>query len=371
MKKEGSEEIRLEFSGLSSALLDWYDEVKRDLPWRSTSDPYPIWVSEIILQQTRVEQGKGYYLRFIERFPNVRSLASANVQEVLAVWQGLGYYNRALNMHKAAQMIVHTKNGRFPTRAEEWRKLCGVGDYTAAAIASISFGEPQAAVDGNVLRVISRLTCESGFISDQTVRKRLSQRAQALISTARPGDYNQAMMELGALVCLPRNPRCTDCPVAPKCRAHALNQVHLFPVVAPKKLPKTVNLWYLVLYNRNGLYLHQRGNGSIWRQMWEFLPVEEDEYRSFFRDQKNKKSLSINTKAFELQGEFDFERERQIEHRLTHRVLRISFLPFDCGIAFTDDTLTFVSLKDIKKYPIPIVFSKFLNAIDLWAGSTK
>lgn len=238
MKIENLEQGDTVESSLTSDLLSWYDEKKRSLPWRGSVDPYHIWISEIILQQTRVDQGTGYFLKFIERFPCIERLAVASEQEVLAVWQGLGYYSRALNVHRAAKIIVEERQGCFPETATEWKKLPGVGDYTASAVASIAFGDPQAAVDGNVLRVISRLTCENGSISDTLVRKRITSRAQSMLSPNRPGDFNQAMMELGALVCTPKRPKCDECPIVQYCRSYLRDQVHMYPVVIKKKTAK-------------------------------------------------------------------------------------------------------------------------------------
>jgi len=347
-------------SSLTSDLLSWYDEKKRSLPWRGSVDPYHIWISEIILQQTRVDQGTGYFLKFIERFPCIERLAVASEQEVLAVWQGLGYYSRALNVHRAAKIIVEERQGCFPETATEWKKLPGVGDYTASAVASIAFGDPQAAVDGNVLRVISRLTCENGSISDTLVRKRITSRAQSMLSPNRPGDFNQAMMELGALVCTPKRPKCDECPIVQYCRSYLRDQVHMYPVVIKKKPPKEVNMWYLVYFNRKGIFLRRRGSGSIWQQLWEFLPVSEENYRS-----------TRQGKCQVPQSQVIPELERMLEHRLTHRTLRISFLPLHCSVGFTDDSLTFVVLNELKNYPLPVVFSKYLNEMGLWEGLIK
>ncbi len=199
------------------SLLDWYDGNRRDLPWRCEPEPYRVWVSEIMLQQTRVAAVLEHYARWMERFPTVHDLAKAREQTVLALWSGLGYYHRARRMHQAAKVIVRERNGEFPISAEAWRELPGIGRYTAAAIASIAFGEPVAVVDGNVERVLNRL-----FGSSMNGEGNW-QRAEALLDRARPGDFNQAMMELGATVCTPRAPQCLICPLInlvryPRCR---------------------------------------------------------------------------------------------------------------------------------------------------------
>ncbi len=206
-------------SPIAKALLDWFLSGKRDLPWRRTSDPYAIWVSEIMLQQTRVDAVLPYYQRFLERFPTVQALAAAPEPEVLAAWSGLGYYSRIRNLHRAARIVA--EQGHFPRSYEEILALPGVGEYTAAAIASIAFGLPHAVLDGNVMRVMARLTADFGDIGSQTTRKRLRDQAQRELPHQDPGDYNQALMELGATVCLPREPRCLLCPVSEPCRARA------------------------------------------------------------------------------------------------------------------------------------------------------
>jgi A/G-specific adenine glycosylase len=375
----------------SRALLDWYDRERRDLPWRGSADPYKIWVSEIILQQTRVEQGKGYYMRFLLRFPDVQSLARASQQDVLSIWQGLGYYSRAINMHKTAQIITWDRDGRFPENVDEWRLLPGVGAYTAAAVGSIAFGDPRAAVDGNVLRVMARLTCESVCISNPEARKRLTAGVQLLLCKKRPGDFNQAMMELGALVCVPGRPKCRLCPVSIHCRSYGLNQTQFYPVMAPKSPPKLVTMWYLVYFNQNGIYLHQRGNGSIWRQMWEFVPVSETQYRDMLKVVRNvvdvgnvyatadvdienagKTGISVIGKEPEnLKFRVISELEGAVEHRLTHRLLLIYLLPVDCGVGYTDDSLNFVAWIDLKNFPTPVVFSRYLKEMNFYDFSNK
>jgi A/G-specific adenine glycosylase len=344
-------------SGLASDLLNWYDETKRSLPWRGSHDPYHIWVSEIMLQQTRVDQGMGFYLKFIERFPDVNHLAAASEQEVLALWQGLGYYSRALNLHQSARIIAESHSGCFPEKAADWIKLPGVGVYTASAIASIAFGEPKVAVDGNVLRVVARLTCESGAISDAKVRRSITERAQSLISTTRPGDFNQAMMELGALVCTPKRPKCEVCPISHYCRSKVLDQVHQYPVIQPKVPPREETMWYILYFNKDGLYVQQRGSSSIWRKMWAFKSVSEAAYKTLLQAEIQ---VAHATPSPEL--------ERRMEHRLTHRLLRIYLLPFRCGVGFTDDSLIFVTYKELKNYPFPVVFTKYLKEIGLWEG---
>ena len=238
-------------------LLDWYRRARRPLPWRATSDPYRIWVSEVMLQQTRVVAVVPYYERFIKRFPDVKSLAEAPEQELLACWSGLGYYSRARNLQRSAQMIVEM--GGFPENFKRIRSLPGIGDYTAAAIASIAFGLPHAALDGNVLRVLSRLSNDAGDIRARETRERISALASRLLDRKNPGDFNQAMMELGATLCTPRRPQCLLCPLSPECDALAAGRQNELPVKL--RGAQTVQLEYtLLLVRRNGCFLLRQRN---------------------------------------------------------------------------------------------------------------
>ena len=234
--------------------------MKRDLPWRSaTPDFYRIWLSEIMLQQTRVEAVIPYFERFLALFPDVHSLARAPEPAVLAAWSGLGYYSRARNLHRGAKQVA---DAGAPTGCEDLRSLAGIGPYTAAAIASIAFGQPHAAVDGNVMRVVSRVTGDAGEISSPVTKARFTEAAQLLLDRGRPGDFNQAMMELGATVCVPRAPRCGECPVAPFCQARATGRQSELPVKLKKNVSRDVPLDLALLRNSSGLFLIQRAAGE-------------------------------------------------------------------------------------------------------------
>jgi A/G-specific adenine glycosylase len=240
-------------------LLAWYDAHKRDLPWRQSTDFYRVWLSEIMLQQTRVEAVIPYYEAFLARFPTLEALGSAPESDVLTAWSGLGYYSRARNLRKAAQQA----SAKTPTGYSEILELPGIGPYTAAAVASIVFGEPHASVDGNVLRVISRLTNDAGEISSPPVRRRLAEEAQRLLAPRRPGDFNQALMELGATVCIPahvrqQGPRCGDCPVATHCAARAEGRERELPVKARKPAARDIEVELLVLLKGRELFLVRR-----------------------------------------------------------------------------------------------------------------
>lgn len=260
-------------AGLSDRLLEWYHRARRALPWRRTREPYRIWVAEVMLQQTRVATVRPYYRRFLKRFPDVAALARAAEDEVLGCWSGLGYYARARNLHRAARLICRA--GAFPRNYQALRRLPGVGDYTAAAVASIAFGLPHAVLDGNVIRVLARLSGEAGDIRTSATRGRLRRLADRLLDRERPGDFNQALMELGAAICLPRQPHCCACPWRPFCRAHQEGRTEELPVrsaqVRPVRVPQT-----LLLVERKGcLLLWQRGDdASHLAGFWE-LPCEE------------------------------------------------------------------------------------------------
>lgn len=253
------------------ALLTWFDSHARDLPWRQNSDPYRIWVSEIMLQQTRVTAVLDYYARFLTLFPSVAALAQAKEPDVLAAWSGLGYYRRARMMHQAAKVVVHEHHGIFPRTAEELRKLPGIGEYTSSAIASIAFGEPVAVVDGNVERVLLRVFPEEGALAPQA--KWFRDRAANLLEPRRPGDFNQSMMELGATVCLPQRPLCLHCPVQPFCKTRGEHQAP-----PPKKMHNRQIAYALLRRDRAGItqvLLQQRPlSASLMPGMWELPEIE-------------------------------------------------------------------------------------------------
>ncbi len=263
---------------ISDLLLDWYETHRRELPWRQTRDPYRIWISEVILQQTRVAQGLAYYLRFTERFPDVQSLAEADIDEVLKYWQGLGYYSRARSLHTAAKEIMERFGGQFPERYEEVRSLKGVGDYTAAAVCSIAYGLPYATVDGNVYRVLSRLFDLDLPIDTTEGRKHFAALANELLDRTEPGRYNQALMELGALQCLPRRPDCRQCPLSERCLAWASGseRVEQLPVKSPKKAVKARYFNYFRVHCAGQTLLARREEKDIWQHLYEFPLIETE-----------------------------------------------------------------------------------------------
>ena len=291
-------------------LLDWFDTHKRELPWRGESDPYRIWISEVILQQTRVVQGMDYYRRFLETFPTCAALAAAPEAEVLKVWQGLGYYSRARNLHAAARQIMSDHGGVFPSNYPSIRGLKGVGDYTAAAIASIAFQLPYPAVDGNVLRFVARYQGIFDNIAAPATRKLVEAACQKWIPNDRPGDFNQAMMEMGAMVCTPKSPACTDCPFASECYAFQHQQVEQLPVKQKTITVKNRYFHYLVFLHNDQTVLQRRTENDIWRELYEFPLVESDSENFDLVKYLNDNKIDYTDEPCQVW---------QTQHQLTHR----------------------------------------------------
>ena len=305
-------------SSTTKALLRWYDEHHRPLPWRSCTDPYPIWLIEVILQQTRVDQGLAYWERFIRRYPTVHELAAASEHDVLKLWQGLGYYSRARNLLAAARQVAGEHNGHFPRQPALLRTLKGVGEYTAAAIASIAFGEPVAVVDGNVFRVLSRLYDIPTPIDSTAGRKEFRELAQRMLDTSRPGDHNQAMMELGATVCTPKAPACNTCPLAPDCLALHHGSIGQRPVKSGRAAVRTRHFNYLHVEHDGHLYMAHRKGRDIWQGLHE-LPLVETS--GPVGTQELQRLLQETVKSsFHMQG-----RSSVLSHVLSHQRIQAVF----------------------------------------------
>lgn len=270
-----SKQINTNSHPIAQALIHWYSGAKRDLPWRRTKDPYTVWVSEIILQQTRVDQGLPYFERFIDAFPDIRQLASAPENDVLAIWQGLGYYSRARNMHAAAKFVVDELGGNFPENYADILKLKGVGPYTAAAIASICFDEPEPVVDGNVFRVASRLFGIESDISLGKSRADFVNTLKEVIDHGNPGDFNQAIMEYGATVCKPA-PNCEICVFQKECYARANDKINALPVKSKKLKVKERAITYLVVTNADQLLMKKRDGKDIWKGLYDFPETSDN-----------------------------------------------------------------------------------------------
>lgn len=264
---------------LREALLAWFHEVKREMPWRRTRDPYAIWVSEIMLQQTRVATVLPYYDAFLRRFPSVRELGEAPEEEVLRLWAGLGYYSRARNLHAAARQILGEHAGQFPDTWQQVRALPGIGDYTAGAILSIAFGRPVPCIDGNAERVLCRLFGIEGAPKRNPAKSRIHEVATALVTCDTPGDVNQAFMEMGATLCTPRSPGCEACPVSAWCRARAEGRQAQLPQLPPREKTVRVRSAAALIRSAKGLLLAQRPAEGVWPRLWEFPQVEVSQGR--------------------------------------------------------------------------------------------
>jgi len=344
---------------ISDKIINWYNEHKRDLPWRDIYDPYRIWISEIILQQTRVNQGLGYYNRFIERFPTVDILSEADEDSVLKYWQGLGYYTRARNLHKAAQQIMSIHKGLFPTVYNDIIKLSGIGEYTAAAISSFAFHKPYAVVDGNVYRVLSRLFNIQTPINTSSGKKEFTALAQNLLSKSQPGLHNQAFMEFGALQCTPTTPDCLNCPLNHVCSAYENKLVLQLPIKSAKKKPTLRFFNYLNIRFEGNTYIQKRVISDIWQNLFEFPLIESDRLLSTVELMDNAffKSLFRDIDEVEI-----FKISNPVKHILSHRVIFAQFISIN--ISGENESLNHFSkvpLKDIDNYAVSRLMELFLE----------
>ena len=295
-------------------LLKWYKIHGRDLPFRQTKDPYKIWICEIVFQQTRIQQGIHHYNNFIERFPDVKSLHEAENDEVLLYWKGLGYYSRAINLHKAAHQIIEDFNGKFPEKYDDILKLKGVGKYTASAISSICFGGNIPAVDGNFYRVLSRLFADDFDISKPSAFNYFSELALKIMPKNKAGDFNQAMMDLGSEICKPKNPDCENCPIHQDCLAFNLGKINQFPVKSKKIKPEDLFLKYYFVQHKNQFLIKQRNEDFIWKKLYEFpSEVPEDFEKSIIHSKivhhkLTHKNLTIQINTIELHSKKGFKK---------------------------------------------------------------
>lgn len=342
---------------ITKLLINWYNENKRSLPWRETNDPYFIWLSEIIMQQTRVNQGTEYYYRFAETFPDVASLAEAEEFEILKLWQGLGYYSRARNLHHTAKYIHNQLNDKFPGNYAGLLKLKGIGPYTAAAIASIAYNEPVAVVDGNVARVLSRLFMIGNSPQSTLGSKQLKELANEILDKNLPGNSNQALMELGALVCTPRNPDCENCPIIGFCEAYKKNEVLRFPVSEKKAEVKTVYFNYIVIRNNENIMLRHRTGKGIWKNLYDFPCIESasalnpDEFETELL-----KSMIFGQNIPVIQSV-----SHEYTHKLTHLTIKAVFSEFDADEYSVSNNCVKIYLSDLKNYPVPRLIERYLK----------
>ncbi|MEX2639387.1 MAG: A/G-specific adenine glycosylase [Balneolales bacterium] len=333
-------------------LLTWYDLHKRDLPWRDCGDPYLIWISEIMLQQTRVDQAKPYYLRFIRRFPAVENLAAADLHDVLVLWEGLGYYSRARNLHKGARMIVNEYGGQLPESCMGIKKIPGIGDYTAAAILSIAFNKPCAVVDGNVIRVLARHSGIQGDVRTRDVKQKIQSLADRHLDKERPGEYNQALMELGALQCKPRNPVCGECPVQTDCRAYREVMVDVIPYKSPPGKKPHHHIAVGIIHGPDGrVLIARRPEKAMLGGLWEFPGGKQEKNEDLRHTVEREIKEELNA---EVQAE---DHLMTIRHTYSH--FSITLHAYDCTImqgsppARSSEEIRWVRLEELADYPFP------------------
>ena len=339
----------------SKTITLWYSNNKRELPWRQTKDPYYIWLSEIILQQTQVVQGLPYYVKFTHSFPSVFHLANASESDVLKLWQGLGYYSRARNLHATAKYIANELNGKFPNNYKDLLKLKGVGDYTASAIASICFNEATAVVDGNVYRVLSRYFGIDTPINLSQGNKEFKQLAQELIAVKNPATFNQAIMEFGATQCKPQNPDCNICPFNNSCFAFNKNRISELPVKLKTAKVKKRNFNFLVIiFNDKKTILEKREGKGIWQNLYQFPLIETEEGTTFDDFVKLvKKHPTVKDKLVEMV----LYNEDSIVHKLSHQHLYTKFWIVQVDRTSKNGILT----SEIQHYAVPILIGNFIE----------
>ena len=326
----------------SQRLLDWHEKNARDLPWRGEKDPYKIWVSEIMLQQTTAQTVKGYYARFLDAFPTVEALAAADEERVLKLWEGLGYYSRARNLMKAAAIVARDMGGRLPGDAAALKKLPGIGDYTAAAIASMAYGQPEPAMDGNLTRVLARVTAEQGCVGETAVKRRLRAAGEALIDRERPGDFNQAMMGLGNLVCVPFRPRCEQCPVADFCRARELGCAGELPNMPPKLDKKKERCC------GDRVLVRRRPENALLGGLWEYPTVE---------NAVDADSLTECLAEMGVRARF-VKKLGSANHVFTHKVWQMTAFLFTAEALPETEDLRGATADELSRLPMPTAMTK-------------
>ncbi|NPA43608.1 MAG: A/G-specific adenine glycosylase [Chlorobi bacterium] len=331
-------------------MAKWYERNARDLPWRRTQDPYQIWLSEIILQQTRVDQGLPYYEKFIRRYPNVFALARAPEDEIKKMWEGLGYYRRADMMMRTARVIAEEYGGRFPRTAEELARLPGIGPYTAAAVASFAFDRPEAVVDGNVLRVLARLDGSDVPVNTTEGKKYFGNLARALLDPDHPARHNQALMEFGALRCVPGRPDCDTCPLRYHCAAYSDGTVEILPVKKPRKSPRERFMYYFPVVRNRKVAVRKRTEKDIWRGLYELPLIESD--RPLTSGELNRRWQALTGSRETLPPPVDSR-----THILTHRKLRIRFIE----ARSVPKGFQWVDIESLRNIAFPVVLRKFLE----------
>lgn len=345
----------------SHKIIRWYEQHKRDLPWRNTGDAYLIWLSEIILQQTRVEQGMSYYLKFASEFPTIKHLAKADNEKVMKLWQGLGYYSRARNLHTTAKIVAEKYKGKFPDNYNEILALKGIGEYTAAAIASFAFNKPHAVVDGNVFRVLARIFGIITPIDSTQGKKEFYRLANELLDKTNPALYNQSIMELGAIQCKPISPDCSVCPVNTMCYAYAKQKIAELPVKAKKTKVRNRYFNYLVLSNRSQTVIHKRTDKDIWINLYDFpvIETEADLSENQFLESGQCKEFVKSLGAYTIKSVSHY-----YKHILSHQKIYARFWEIDCFEnlhPMENSGYTVTTVKNIRKYAVPRLIDKYIR----------
>lgn len=344
-------------SDFSLLITNWYRQNKRDLPWRNTNDPYKIWLSEILLQQTRVNQGLPYYQKFVKNFPTVEVLANSEEQKILKLWQGLGYYSRARNLHHAAKTIKDDFDCKFPKSYNEIRALKGVGDYTAAAIASFAFNIPKAVVDGNVYRVLSRYFNDSEPIDTSQGKKLFQKYAEELLPQDNAAEHNQAIMELGAIVCTPKNPNCENCPLNESCLANRMHTIDQLPVKSKKN--KVTNKYFYYLFENEKDFTLEKRTSGIWKNMFQLPLIESNEKLSF--DELAKKADEKYNYSVIRNGKINTYTHILSHQKITAEFWKVNEFKKSSSEILTNKVESNISLTSLKKYPLPRLIDRFFE----------
>lgn len=344
---------------LSSILIDWYNINKRDLPWRITTNPYLIWLSEVILQQTRVDQGYAYFIKFAETYPTVELLANAEEDEVLKLWQGLGYYSRARNLHSTAKLITYEYNGIFPSEYRDVLNLKGIGEYTAAAIVSFAYNQPYAVVDGNVYRVLSRIFAIDEPIDNGRGKKVFNELAMAVLDKSNAGIHNQAIMEFGSLQCTPVSPDCIGCPASTLCLAHARGKVNHYPVKIGKIKNRNRYFNYFDIRVDDFMYLHKRIGKDIWQSLYELPLLETDKDLTDDELYGHKGFRDL----FPI-GEIRVRHISKMKHILSHQTIYATFYQVEIPDNLpVDEKYLKIKIEDVDLYPVSRLSHKYLESL--------
>lgn len=352
-------------NSFGTKLLNWHASIDRKLPWKASNDPYKIWLSEIIMQQTRVAQGTPYYLKFVESFPTIIDLANAEEDKVMKLWQGLGYYSRARNLHFTAKVVRDKYDGIFPTEYKEVLALKGIGKYTAAAIVSFAYGQEYPVVDGNVIRLIARYFGLTSAVDSTETLKKINELAIKLIKGNDPGDYNQAIMDFGALMCSPKSPNCIDCPFNNDCRAYSTEQVDSIPYKAKKIKKRTRHLHYLYITDAdNKLIINHRTGKDIWKHLYDFPSLELTTNKTLTIDEcQNFISKLINKKIINFKSA-----TKSYKHILTHQTIYGQFYNIQINkFPLETEHYILISENELNNFALPVLILNYLSDKANWS----